>query len=200
MYARLEWRTLLLSSGKQQPQCSLATLESSNTSPNCLLQIGVRASKKEEHTRQRGNEKNQQMPCLLSLLYTPSPAYLRRPWWFCWIKGLARGQRCFHGNCKQRLRLFGTLNDFWMPLGCSEVLNTVFWCLFLRSGRQCQIDCQQFIYGLVEQQLQVTRNSRKKLHSNHLIRTVPSRNATWKDFKFFPKQNWRFQTSIFNIS
>ena len=43
---------------------------------------------------------------MLCLLYTPSPAYLRRPWWFCWIKGSARGQRCFHGNCRQPLRAF----------------------------------------------------------------------------------------------
>lgn len=64
--------------------------------------------------------------------------------------------------------------------------------------KRCQIDCQQFIHGLVEQQLQETAaNNCIQTYSNHLIRNRSFPKCfTRKIFKSFPppKQKIRFQT------
>ena len=69
--------------------------------------------------------------------------------------------------------------------------------------KRCQIDCQQFIHGLVEQQLQETAaNNCIQTYSNHLIRNRSFPKCfTRKIFKSFPENKKSdFKPSSFNTT
>lgn len=167
MYSTLDWNDkysyLVANSKPSVPYPRILKHISKLSAANWCQDNFKRKKNTPEAKRQR---ENHQMLCLL---YTPSPAYLRRPWWFCWIKGLARGQRCFHGNCRD-------------PTGAG-------------FRKRCQIDCQQFIRRLVEQQLQETAaNNCIQTYSNHLIRNHSFPKCfSRKIFKSFPKKKFFFQ-------